>query len=143
MGAAKLMITISMKSSNPASATLLRMSRRPASAHGLRRATWSDEPPGSNPVCGSSTVSAIHAHRTAVGAGPQFAAPPRSPVRLLPPHLVDADVPLGIPLVPLYPLREEVDLLRVVEVDPRSLVGHLVVDLGPDVVRRGRVRLTR
>src|ERR1700743_851770 len=59
---------------------------------------------------------------------------------LLEPELVDEDVPLRVPRVALDVARQEVDLLRVVEVHPRCLGGHLVVDLLPE--RIGCLRLT-
>src|SRR6185437_13664705 len=65
-------------------------------------------------------------------AVPRNRPPPSSDsTGLLDPELVDQDVPLRVPLVVPDPLRQEVDLLRVVEVDPRSLIGHVVVNLRP------------
>src|SRR6185437_7787496 len=62
----------------------------------------------------------------ALSAGP-LAARPRA--RLLQPQAVNQDVPLRIPLVAVDVLGQEVDLLRVVHVDPGSLRGVRVVDL--------------
>src|SRR6185437_12097642 len=72
----------------------------------------------------------------ALSAGP-LAARPRA--RLLQPQAVNQDVPLRIPLVAVDVLGQEVDLLRVVHVDPGSLRGVRVVDLRPDRGRPGRV----
>src|SRR5215831_4165881 len=99
-----------------ASATRLRRSLRHASAHGLRPATA-----GRNPmtvVCSATAATKWSPFRAA--------APLRGQ-----PHLVDQDVPLRVPLVAVHTLREDVDLLRVVEVHPGSLLGVHVVDLRP------------
>src|SRR5436309_1349749 len=137
MGAPKLTTTISRKSASPAIATRLRTSRRPASAHGLRPAT--SGPPGeAGSTCSRAATSAMYQSPYQPGAG-RFrgtSPPPGSDsTGLLDPELVDQDVPLRVPLVVPDPLRQEVDLLGVVEVDPRSLIGHLVVNLRPDLVR--------
>src|SRR5690242_8162000 len=58
---------------------------------------------------------------------------------LLDPELVDKDVPLGVPLVITDPLSQEVNLLRVVEVNPWGLVSDLMVNLSPQVVGSGQV----
>src|SRR5881275_2101747 len=121
---------------SPPMAMRLRTSRRPASAHGLRPAT--SGPPGeAGSTCSRAATSAMYHSPYQPGAG--GSAEPPAPGfefdRLLDPELVDQDVPLRVPLVVPDPLRQEVDLLRVVEVDPRGLIGHLVVNLRPDLVR--------
>src|SRR5712692_10782646 len=121
-GAAKLTATTSRNSTSPAIATRSRRSRRQARAHGLR-------PVISEGRSGASSSGARAASPNAIAIS-----------GLLEPLLVDQDVPLGIPLVPLHALGEDVDLLRVVHVHPGRLVGDLMVDLRPQVVGGGRVR---
>src|SRR2546421_11361659 len=97
-----------------------RSSRRPASAHGLRPAI-------AGPVSSSSARPVCASGATVMSAA------------LLHGGLVDQEVPLWIELVPLHALREQVDELRVEEWDPNRLVDHVLVDLGPELVRLGLV----
>src|SRR6266705_946106 len=128
-GAAKLTPMISRNSTTAAMAIRLRHSRRPASAHGLRPLISGRRSSGTCAGGSADSVSAI-----AIGSHLGGRRWQSRRWLLLQPLLVDQDVPLGIPLIPLNALGQEVDLLRVVQVDPRRLVGHRVIDLGPDVV---------
>src|SRR5580700_379359 len=114
-GAARLSSTISTNSPSAAIAMRFLRSCRHASAHGLRPATA-----GRNSVVSSCSA------RAAINGSP----PRRAPL-LRQPELVDQDVPLRIPHVAVHVGRQEVDLLGVVQIDPRRLVGELVVDGRP------------
>src|SRR5258708_25354722 len=126
-GAAKLTATISRNKTSAAIAILFRHSRRPASAHGLRPLISARNSSGTCAGGPADSVSAIAISGRLSGR--------RQRRCLLQPLLVDQDVPLRIPLVPLDALGQEVDLLGVVQVDPRRLVGHGVIDLRPECVR--------
>src|SRR5712692_7646054 len=119
-GAAKLTATISRKSTSAAMAMRFRHRRRPASAHGLCPLISGDRSSGD---CAGGSADSVRAIA----------------IWLTQPLLIDQDVPLRVPLVSVDPRRQEVDLLGVVQVDPWCLVGHVVIDLRPDVVGGGRV----
>src|SRR3954468_14061652 len=111
-----------MKSASAASASLFRMSRRPASAHGLR-------PTMSPPVCSASrTIPSASGSKTAMR--PLASAP------LLHGSLSEQEVPLRAELVALHALAEEVDVLRVHHRHPGRLIGDGLVDAGPRRIRR-------
>src|SRR5689334_25405087 len=113
-GAARDSTTISRNRASAASAMRLRRSRRPASAHGFRPTT------------------------AEVDSGPTSACSSRVAM-LREPEPVDEDVPLRVPQVTVNVAGQEVDLLRVVHVDPGRRVGLGVVDLRPERGRPGRV----
>src|SRR5580692_6352652 len=120
-GAARHTTTIRRNRTRAAIAMRLDRSRRQASAHGLRLAT-----------AGRNAVDVVCSATAAMPCSPRGPGRRPGPRGLLrEPQLVDQDVPLRVPLVPIHVLGQEVDLLRVVQVDPGRLLGVLVVHLRP------------